>query len=100
MLDEYNNSATSTTKISTTKATTTTDATRKQTTTAKRTTTTEPAATEEHKTTYIINTNSGKFHYSGCRAVKEMNESNKMTFEGTRDEVIAKGYVPCGICKP
>lgn len=99
MLDEYNNSATSTTKISTTKATTT-ETTKKQTTTAKRTTTTEPAATEEHTTTYIINTNSGKFHYSGCRAVKEMNESNKMTFEGTRDEVIAKGYVPCGICKP
>lgn len=88
-----------TTAASTTKNATT-ETTRKQTTTAKRTTTTEPVATEEYKTTYILNTNTGKFHRSSCSMVKKMNESNKMSFEGTRDEVIAKGYSPCGKCNP
>ena len=67
MLDEYNNSATSTTKISTTKATTT-ETTKKQTTTAKQTTTetTRMQTTTEKKsgvTVYVTPTGT-KYHYS------------------------------------
>lgn len=67
MLDEYNNSATSTTKTSTTKATTT-ETTKKQTTTAKQTTTetTRMQTTTEKKsgvTVYVTPTGT-KYHYS------------------------------------
>lgn len=51
-------------------------------------------------TTYILNKNTKKFHYPSCGSVKKMKESNKLSFTGTRDEVIAKGYKPCGNCHP
>lgn len=49
---------------------------------------------------YILNRNTRKFHFSYCRSVKQMKESNKIYFEGTRDEVINKGYVACKNCNP
>ena len=49
---------------------------------------------------YVLNTNTGKFHYPDCKSVRQMKEKNKAFFEGTRDEVIAKGYQPCGNCHP
>lgn len=51
-------------------------------------------------TDYIVNTNTGKFHYPSCSSVKKMKESNKMFFTGTRDELISQGYNPCGNCHP
>ncbi len=51
-------------------------------------------------TDYIVNTNTGKFHYPSCSSVKKMKESNKMFFNGTRDELITQGYDPCGNCHP
>ena len=61
-----------------------------------------PAAQAPAKqtSTYILNTNSKKFHKPGCSAVSQMKESNKAEFTGTRDEVIAKGYDPCKKCNP
>ena len=61
---------------------------------------TEEPTTEPPGTTYILNTNSKKFHYPSCSSVDDMKESNKREFTGTRDEVIAMGYDPCGRCKP
>lgn len=49
---------------------------------------------------YVLNPNSKKFHYPECFSVEKMKEKNKIYFEGTRDEVIAMGYEPCGNCKP
>lgn len=49
---------------------------------------------------YIVNTNTGKFHYPSCSSVNQMNESNKWYYTGTRDELIASGYSPCGRCHP
>lgn len=51
-------------------------------------------------TTYILNTNTGKFHYPSCSSVNQMNDSNKQEFTGTRDEAISMGYSPCGRCHP
>lgn len=51
-------------------------------------------------TDYIVNINTGKFHYPSCGSVKKMKESNKMYFNGTRDELISQGYDPCGNCHP
>ena len=50
--------------------------------------------------TYILNTNNLKFHKPSCKSVKEMNEKNKKTFKGNREDLIAGGYSPCGECNP
>lgn len=49
---------------------------------------------------YILNKNTKKFHYPDCRSVKQMKESNKGYYTGTREELIARGYSPCGNCDP
>ena len=59
-------------------------------------TTTPPAISCD----YIINTNTGKFHYTWCKSVKKMSEKNKWYYTGTRDSVVAMGYVPCKNCNP
>ena len=41
-----------------------------------------------------------KFHIPSCSSVKDIKESNRRDFTGTRDEVIAMGYVPCKKCEP
>lgn len=68
------------------------------------TVTEEPVQNEPQQSTgsatYILNTNSKKFHYPDCSSVDQMNESNKQEFFGTRDEAIAQGYDPCGRCNP
>lgn len=50
--------------------------------------------------TYIVNTNTGKFHKPSCRSVKQMKESNKSERTTTRDELISEGYEPCKNCNP
>ena len=49
---------------------------------------------------YVINTNTGKFHYPGCSSVKKMKDSNKSFYTGSRDDLVAQGYSPCGNCHP
>lgn len=52
-------------------------------------------------TSYIANKNSKVFHYPDCKSVKQMKESNKIYYEDvTREDMIAKGYKPCGNCNP
>ncbi len=51
-------------------------------------------------TTYILNTNSHRFHYIDCESVREMNEKNRKATNETRDQLIEEGYVPCGNCRP
>ena len=50
--------------------------------------------------TYVLNMNTHKFHYPSCSSVDDMKEKNKKIYTGTRDEVIAQGYVPCKRCNP
>lgn len=64
---------------------------------------TDSAADEEAdtpKVSYIANLNSKKFHVPSCSSVDDMKESNKWYFEGTREELIDKGYDPCKRCNP
>ena len=49
---------------------------------------------------YILNVKNKKFHKPDCSAVSDISSANKQDFTGTRDQLIAKGYSPCGICKP
>lgn len=50
--------------------------------------------------TYVANTNTMKFHYPYCHSVEDINESHKQEFTGTRDDLIAQGFVPCKNCNP
>ena len=58
------------------------------------------AARQANVHTYILNANTGKFHYPECYSVSRMAEHNKRYFEGTRDEAISMGYSPCMNCNP
>lgn len=62
--------------------------------------TTEPSDVVVGDVTYVLNTNSHKFHYADCASVADMNENNKEESTATRDELINNGYSPCGVCKP
>lgn len=49
---------------------------------------------------YILNTNTKKFHYPTCSSVNRIKDSNKEYYTGSREDLIARGYEPCGNCKP
>lgn len=51
-------------------------------------------------TDYIGNKNTKKFHYPHCSSVKQMKESNKYYYNGTAEEMEAKGYEACKKCNP
>ena len=50
--------------------------------------------------TYVVNKNTGKFHYPSCPSVSKIKAKNRMDSDQTRDELIAQGYVPCKNCNP
>lgn len=55
---------------------------------------------EEQETDYVLNTSSKKFHRPDCPSVDSMSEKNRQEYHGTREELIAQGYEPCGSCNP
>ena len=59
-----------------------------------------PVPQESQGTTYVLNTNTMKFHYPTCSSVDDMKEKNKQIYTGSREEVINMGYVPCKRCNP
>ncbi|MGN0598998.1 MAG: DNA/RNA non-specific endonuclease [Oscillospiraceae bacterium] len=50
--------------------------------------------------TYVLNTNTKKFHYPSCSSVDQMKDKNKKEVTCSRDEVINMGYDPCKRCDP
>lgn len=58
------------------------------------------SSSKSSNTTYVLNTNTKKFHKPDCPSVKSTKEENKTEWTGTREELIAAGYEPCGRCKP
>ncbi len=87
-------------------------ATEKPTASAKPAETQKPAATQKPATpapevapapvgqNYVLNTNTKKFHFPGCKSVKQMKEKNRKDVVSTRENIIAQGYDPCGNCDP
>ena len=59
---------------------------------------TASSSAEQHD--YILNVKNKKFHLPTCSAANDIAAVNRQDFTGTRNELIAKGYSPCGICKP
>lgn len=50
--------------------------------------------------TYVVNTNTKRFHNPSCNSVQSMKEKNTLYSDQTRDELIAEGFKPCGNCHP
>ncbi len=50
--------------------------------------------------TYVLNTNTKKFHRPSCSSVKQMKEKNRQDTTMSYDEVISRGYKPCKNCNP
>lgn len=64
-----------------------------------------PSTTESEADTvptqrYVLNTNSKKFHRPNCSSVGQISEKNRQDVEANREELIARGYSPCGNCDP
>jgi len=64
--------------------------------------TTEPTVpeTEDNGRDYVVNTNTGKFHYPSCSSADDIKPSNRWDYHGSREELISQGYVPCKRCDP
>lgn len=60
----------------------------------------EKAKTEDVNSdkTYILNTNSKKYHNTDCASVKDIKSQNKETYHGTKAQLEQRGYKPCNAC--
>lgn len=56
--------------------------------------------TANENVTFILNVNSKKFHLPSCSGIAKISKNNRREFTGSREELIADGYSPCGTCKP
>ncbi len=54
----------------------------------------------ESAKTYILNTNTKKFHLPSCASVADISEENKGQQTVERYVLIENGFSPCGNCKP
>ena len=50
--------------------------------------------------TYVVNTNTGKFHYPSCASASEIKGKNRMDSSKSREQLMQEGYVPCKRCNP
>lgn len=57
-------------------------------------------STDVSEQTYILNTNTMKFHKTSCGSVKRIKEENKEEYTGMRGKMIEQGYEACGNCNP
>lgn len=49
---------------------------------------------------YVLNTNTKKFHFPSCSSADDIKATNREDYIGSRDDLIAQGYVPCKRCNP
>lgn len=49
---------------------------------------------------YILNTNTMKYHEPGCSSAEDIAPGNRKTYTGTAKELQDMGYTPCGRCNP
>ncbi len=58
------------------------------------------SSSSDTETTYILNTNTKKFHYPSCSSASQISDANKQTYTGSREDLISQGYEPCKKCNP
>ena len=60
----------------------------------------EPEEEQTLTVTYVLNTNSMRFHRPDCPSVEEMKPQNREETGESRQELLDRGYTPCGQCDP
>ncbi len=55
---------------------------------------------EGEEQAYILNTSTKKFHRENCAGADSIKKENRESYTGSREELIAYGYEPCGSCNP
>lgn len=60
----------------------------------------EKSISETDTTTYILNTNTKKFHLNSCSSAKNLPDKNREEYSGNRNDLISEGYEPCKKCNP
>lgn len=73
-----------------------TDSNENETESTAESTTEKPANYESQ--TWVVNTNTMKYHYADCRYAKSMSEKNKDVLIGEREWLEEQGYSPCSYC--
>lgn len=58
------------------------------------------ASPAKENATYILNVNSKKFHKQDCTNTKRITETNRSTYNGSRNDLISQGYEPAKCCNP
>ena len=59
---------------------------------------TEQTRTVPGVRSFVLNTNSHKYHKPTCGSVGEISPEHRRDYTGTVEEVEAMGYEPCGLC--
>lgn len=49
---------------------------------------------------YVLNRNTRRFHRPSCPSVQHMKEKNRVSFTGSREDLLEQGYDPCQNCNP
>ena len=55
---------------------------------------------DQEEGSYILNTNSHKFHRPECSGAKDIKEKNRREYQGSRKWLLRHGYEPCRQCSP
>lgn len=58
------------------------------------------SSTDAAEQTYILNTNSMKFHAEDCSQGQSIKGSNKEMYTGDREDLLQQGYTASGCCNP
>lgn len=58
------------------------------------------SVSQEAERTYVLNTNTKRFHYPDCKSATDMKPKNRKDVTASREELLAQDYVPCGRCNP
>lgn len=58
------------------------------------------SAAEAIERSYVLNTNTKRFHYPDCSSVDDMKAKNRSDVTDTREHLIELGYKPCARCNP
>lgn len=58
------------------------------------------SAAEAIERSYVLNTNTKRFHYPDCSSVDDMKAKNRSNVTDTREHLIELGYKPCARCNP
>ncbi|MCC8152087.1 MAG: DNA/RNA non-specific endonuclease [Lachnospiraceae bacterium] len=57
-------------------------------------------ASGEEAETYVVNTNTKKFHKPTCSSVDDIADYNRQDYSGSRDTLVLQGFEPCKRCNP